>query len=213
MIDLPLPEELPPPLRFYTIADAEGRILQSGRQPIEYLTVPEGARLILDQAGDPGTEMVDEDDVVVPKPAVVPTIAEQRRDGIYRVNSEAGRVRARFVTTIPAQDMVYLEKAAEARRYLAAYPAPEHEPAELDDSPELGFPFIATEIGITGPTAFAVAQTYVQGAALFRQVGAAIEGIRLGGVAAIEAAPSLVVIDATVAAVLDALLLIPIPEV
>jgi hypothetical protein len=138
-------------------------------------------------------------------------IAALRAAGIARVNAAAGQVRARFVTVIPAQDMVYLEKAAEARRYLTTYPAPEDEPPALDPSPELGFPFIAAEIGITAPSAYAVAQIYVQGAALFRQAGAAIETIRLGAVAAIEIAGTPAAITAAEAACAEALRLIPTP--
>ena len=47
-------------------------------------------------------------------------LAPLRAAAVQRVYAAAGRVRARFATQIPAQDMVYLEKAAEARRFLAA---------------------------------------------------------------------------------------------
>ena len=88
-------------------------------------------------------------------------IAALRRAGIAEVNRMVGAVRASFVTVIPAQDMVYLEKAAEARRFLAAYPTPEDVPDEIDPDPALGFPFILAEIGITAPTACEVAAVYV----------------------------------------------------
>jgi hypothetical protein len=117
-------------------------------------------------------------------------IARLRAAGIARVNAAAGRVRARSVTVIPAQDMVYLEKAFEARRFLAAHPTPEDAPELIDTDPVLGFPWIAAEIGITAPSAFEIAQVYVQGAALFRAAGAAIDGVRLAAVRAIELAES-----------------------
>lgn len=123
-------------------------------------------------------------------------IVALRAAAIGRVNATAGTVRARFITAIPGQDMIYLEKAAEARRYLAAYPAPADEPATLDPDPELGYPFLIAEIGITAPSAWALAQVWVQGAALFRQLGSGIETIRLGSVAALEAAASPVEIAA-----------------
>ena len=136
-------------------------------------------------------------------------LAGLRTAAIARVNAAAGAVRARFVTVIPAQDMVYLEKAAEARRYLTLYPDPADAPAALDPSPELGFPFLAAEIGITAPTAHAVAGVYVAGAARFRAAGAAIESLRLGAVAAIEAAQTPAAIAAAEADATAALQLIP----
>lgn len=138
-------------------------------------------------------------------------LAAIRAAGIGRVNAAAGRVRARFVTTIPAQDMVYLDKGAEARRFLATYPFPEDEPEAIDPDPVLGFPWIVAEIGITAPTGYGVAQVYVQGAALFRQVGAAIDGIRLAAVAAIETATSPAEIAAAEESADATLALIPTP--
>jgi hypothetical protein len=137
-------------------------------------------------------------------------IGALRTEGVARVNALAGQVRARFVTVIPAQEMIYLEKAAEARRYLDHYPTPEDAPEALDTSPVTGFPFIVAEIGITAPSAYAVAKIYAEGAALFRQVGSAIETIRLGAVAAIEAAGAPAEIDAAHAAAASALALIPL---
>ena len=76
-------------------------------------------------------------------------IAALRRDAVNRINELCGQVRARFVTVIPAQDMIYLEKASEGRRFLAEYPDPESQPAEVDPDPSMGFPFISREVGIT----------------------------------------------------------------
>ena len=57
-----------------------------------------------------------------------------------------------------------------------------------------------------------MAQFYVAGAALFRQVGAAIDGIRLGTARAIELAATPAEIDAAEAAATAAFAAIPIPE-
>ena len=78
-------------------------------------------------------------------------------------------MRASFVTVIPAQDMVYLEKAGEARRFLVAYPTPADVPETVDADPVLGFPFVLAEVGITAPTAWEVAVVYVTGAHLPRR--------------------------------------------
>jgi hypothetical protein len=138
-------------------------------------------------------------------------IAGLRTAGIARVNAAAGQVRARFVTLIPAQDMVYLDKGAEAQRFLSAYPSPEDAPEVIDPDPALGFPWIAAEVGITAPSGFAVAQVYVQGAALSRQAGAAIDGVRLAAVRAIELAETPAEIAAAEAACAEGLRLIPTP--
>src|SRR5207342_2550521 len=85
-------------------------------------------------------------------------------------------------------EMVYLAKEAEGLRFFAIYPEPGSEPDPIDGSPGGGFPFLAAEVGITAPTPRELAMVWVQGAALFRQVGAAIETIRLGAVAGIAGA-------------------------
>ncbi|MER2508604.1 hypothetical protein [Amaricoccus sp.] len=127
-------------------------------------------------------------------------IAGERAAAIARVNARAGALRGRVVTVIPGQEMIYLEKASEARRYLAAYPAPEDIPGALDADPATGFPFLCAELGITADDPHALALIWIGGASLFRQIGAAIETIRLGAVAAIEAAASPVGIAAAEAA-------------
>ena len=139
-------------------------------------------------------------------------IAALRRDAVNRINELCGQVRARFVTVIPAQDMIYLEKASEGRRFLAEYPDPESQPAEVDPDPSMGFPFISREVGITAATGFEVAMFYVQGAAQFRYVGAAIEAIRLGSVQAVEAAENPEQIAATVNFCSGQLAELPIPS-
>ena len=138
-------------------------------------------------------------------------IAGLRKAGVAEANRLVGAVRASFVTVIPAQDMVYLEKAGEARRFLVAYPTPADVPETVDADPVLGFPFVLAEVGITAPTAWEVAVVYVTGAATFRAAGAALETVRLGTVAAIEVAETPAAIDAALASCAAALALVPVP--
>ena len=138
-------------------------------------------------------------------------IAGLRKAGIAEANRLVGAVRASFVTVIPAQDMVYLEKAGEARRFLVAYPTPADVPETVDADPVLGFPFVLAEVGITASTAWDVAVVYVTGAAIFRAAGAALETVRLGTVAAIEVAETPAAIDAALAGCAAALALVPVP--
>ena len=147
------------------------------------------------------------------KLTVTKDLAPLRVAAVRRVYAAAGAVRARFATQIPAQDMIYLEKAAEARRFLATWPTLEDDPGTIDPDPVSGFPFIAAELGITADTGWEVAQFYVAGAAMFRQVGAVIDGIRLGTARAIELAATPAEIDAAEAAASAAFAAIPIPDV
>ena len=123
-------------------------------------------------------------------------LAGVRQNAIGRVNATIGRTRLRFVTDIPSQEMIYLEKRAEALRYLATDPEPE----TLAD-----FPLIAAEIGITAPTAWQLAQIWVNQSALLVAVAAQLETLRLGTAAAIEAATTAAEIEAAEAAFLQAL--------
>lgn len=105
---------------------------------------------------------------------------------IARVNDWAGRERARHITIAPGQDMIYLAKEAEALRYLA-----DPDPAPAD------YPLICAEVGITAPDAYQIAQVWAYMSAMWRQVAAQIETLRLGTIAQIEAAQT----EAAVAAI------------
>lgn len=107
---------------------------------------------------------------------------------IARVNAAAGQVRRRYITEIPGQEMIYLQKEAEAVAFLAN-PAPD--PAR--------YPFIAAEVGATAPSAHEVAQVYVNLAALLRTAGATLEQLRLGAIVAIETTDTAAGIEAAVA--------------
>ena len=140
-------------------------------------------------------------------------IAALRTAATRRVYAAAGAVRSRFATNLPAQDMIYLEKASEARRYLDAYPTYGSDPDPISDDPVTGYPFIVSELGITADTGWEIAQYYVQGAALFRQAGAAIDGIRLGAAKQIETATTPAALDAIETAALAAFASLPVPSV
>lgn len=125
-----------------------------------------------------------------------PRLAREKLAGVGRINGMADHVRRRFVTAIIGQEMIYIEKEAEARRYLALDP----EPVDLSE-----FPFIAAEVGVTAATAQQVAQLYLNLGAQWRIVGSQLENVRLSGVTAVEAATSIAAIDAAVDAVAQAI--------
>lgn len=113
----------------------------------------------------------------------------EKQEAIQKVNELVDQVRRVFITPIIGQEMIYMEKEAEARLYLA------------DPAPNLAqYPFIASEAGITAPTAYEVAQMYINLGAQWRVVGSMLEQVRLGSIGAIEGATTLSQINAAVGA-------------
>nr|WP_323779534.1 hypothetical protein [Amylibacter sp.] len=95
------------------------------------------------------------------------------------VNAAIGAKREEFITALPGQEMVYLEKEGEAKAYLGADP----EPANLD-----AFPFMKAEAEATGYSAQELAQIILFQSDLWRQIGPLIEAARVGANVAIKAA-------------------------
>lgn len=106
-------------------------------------------------------------------------LSAARGRAIAQVNGWAAQERAKHITAIPGQDMIYLAKEAEAIRWLGADPAPT-DPAD--------FPLIAAEIGITAETSDQLAQLWVNLGHLWRGLAAQIETARLGTIKAITEA-------------------------
>jgi hypothetical protein len=138
----------------------------------------------------------------VERPAPPPPSAEEiaaRTEGLLRraraeaaevINARAGDLRRRFVTAIPGQEAIYLEKRAEARAYIAAA-SQGGDPQDLAD-----YPLLAGEVGLTAPDAWQLAQVWLNRAHLFKRVGAATEGARLAALAALTIAPDYDTIEA-----------------
>lgn len=117
-----------------------------------------------------------------------------RQAAIARVNAAAGAIRARFVTQIPAQEMLYLRKEAEARAWIA------------DPAPDLAdYPLLAAEIGVTAPTAAELAQIWLNLAQIWISVAAPLETARLSGVGALEGAATDEAIDTALSTTLTAI--------
>ncbi|MDX5412898.1 MAG: hypothetical protein LPK02_07605 [Rhodobacterales bacterium] len=117
-------------------------------------------------------------------------LAAEKRAGVARINAMADAVRRRFITPIIGQEMIYIEKETEARRFIAM----ETLPNDLTD-----FPFIASEVGVTAPSAYEVAQLYLNLGAQWRVVGSQLENLRLSSITAIESATTLSQITQTIA--------------
>ncbi|EJL57978.1 hypothetical protein PMI09_00683 [Rhizobium sp. CF122] len=98
------------------------------------------------------------------------------------VDAAAESERLKYITGGSGQAMTYQQKAEEAKRYTAVVEAGGTPPEPA------GFPLLSAEVGITAPTLGDVAAV-VNGAFLQWQIiGGAIEAVRLGTKAAIDAA-------------------------
>lgn len=110
--------------------------------------------------------------------------AELRRikaDVVSEINAAAGSVRARYITAIAGQDMIYREKEREALAYLSADPAP------VDLS---AFPFLSVEAAALGVSVYQLAQIVLFKADEWRAIGPELEALRVASIAAVEVAPN-----------------------
>lgn len=120
-------------------------------------------------------------EIEAPEPVALTLVAAQA-GARAAVNAVRGEVRGRFITTIPGQDMVYLEKEREAREWVAARALETNAPDPAD------FPHIAGEVGVTAPSMDEVAQVYLNMAGMFRAISAMIEREALTALNQIDAA-------------------------
>lgn len=97
-----------------------------------------------------------------------------------KIDSDAEAARLRYITAGSGQAMTYQQKAQEAAAVLSLVGT-----GNIDES---AYPLLAAEIGITAPTLFEVAQVVDGAFQAWRVVGGRIEGLRLGGKAAVAAA-------------------------
>lgn len=122
------------------------------------------------------------------EPITSEDVEQFRIYALDRVNYLAGRERLKLITNIPGQEMLYIQKEAEALDYIAQDP----EPTDMAN-----YPFLEAEVGITAPTALEVAQVYANLSAIFKATGASLENARLGAIAVIETAEDTATMEAT----------------
>lgn len=101
-----------------------------------------------------------------------------------QVAAITSKVRQAFVTPITGQELTYQEKERQALAYLALSADPD--PADPDARDAFGFIF--GEVGITGQTAYQVAQVIAYKAGEMRKFGPMIERLRLQVSADLDAA-------------------------
>jgi len=98
----------------------------------------------------------------------LPDMGQVRASAEAVIDAQADALLAPYMTLTPGRAMTYMAKEAQARQYLEA------------DSPDpADYPLIAGEVGITGDTPQAVAETILAMSRAWHSMGAAIESVRL----------------------------------
>lgn len=124
-------------------------------------------------------------------------LAQALSSSALQVERAIAATRRAFVTDLPAQEMIYLAKEAEARAWQAA------------SAPDLAdYPFLAAEVGLTAATPADLAALWLTMAAQWRGVASQIEAARMTASAAIAAATTPAEAETAVAALQAALALI-----
>lgn len=103
---------------------------------------------------------------------------------IEGINMECGDLRKKFVTSIPAQDMIYQAKEAEAKAFLS----------DSNADPE-DYPMLSAEVGITGDSLYQVAQIIINLSKMLWKLAAGLERVRQGAIKGVEEATTIDSID------------------
>ncbi len=118
-----------------------------------------------------------------------PPLAPRQAAAKAAVDAQAAKCRACCLTNGFGQEMLYLQKEAEARACVS------------DSAPEAAsYPLLAAEIGITGETLGEVAVAIIIRADEWRADAGAIEAVRLSAKRQIDAATSRAEIDSIITA-------------
>ncbi len=122
-------------------------------------------------------------------PTAVPLVAI-KTNLKQRIDTRAENERLKYITPGEGQAMTYQQKVDEARAFKAA-----SNPKAAD------YPVLSSEVGITAETLSEVADIVLAAFALWQQIGAAIEAVRLGAKRDIDAAAD----EAAARAIVDAI--------
>lgn len=119
-------------------------------------------------------------ETVAPQEPEPPTFEQLRASLLWDVDVSAEAERRKYITSGSGQAMTYMQKAAEASRFLASTSA------EAED-----YPLLSAEVGITAASLHDVAVVVNDSYNQWQVIGAAIEAVRLGAKAAIRATGSI----------------------
>lgn len=99
-------------------------------------------------------------------PETVADLDEVKHGALIAIDRDAEKSRLKFITDGAGQAMTYIEKAAEAKRY-------------IDSEGQGDYLFLPLEVGVTGSDLTEVANTILNKYTEWQTVGASIERIRL----------------------------------
>ena len=119
-------------------------------------------------------------------PPPLPPLTDYKSKAQDAIDQAAGRARARYITVAPGQEATYQAKAAEADAYVVA-----GRPA--DTTP---YPILTAEAQARGISVSDMADMVRTMRDQWTQLAAAIEGIRIGGKLAVDAAADHAGVDA-----------------
>ncbi len=103
------------------------------------------------------------------------------------IDSAAETCRLQYMTPGYGQAMVYLQKLAEAQRFITAYPTA-GSPGVPTVADPVDWPFVSAELNINGSSMWAVADTIVTTAQAWLTVAPQVETLRLSAKRAVTAA-------------------------
>lgn len=132
-------------------------------------------------------------------PATANPLAAAQTAATASVNLAAEQARLQFITPGFGMMLSYMEKVQEAKSFLAAYPTDAAFTAASPQPTAAEYPMIFAEVGITASDAFGVATVYQTKYAAWLVIGAQIEHLRLGALAAIAAATTFAEVQAALA--------------
>jgi hypothetical protein len=123
-------------------------------------------------------------------------LSESQAGAIAIVDAQAETCRLQFITPGFGMQLTYIEKQREGSAFLAAFPTAAAFAAASPSPAAWQYPLIYNEIGITGATAWEVAEVFQQNYKNWLIIGGAIERLRLAAHAAIGAATSVAGVNA-----------------
>lgn len=117
-----------------------------------------------------------------------PTLDEAKQDLQMAVDEAAEKERQKYITGGSGQSMTYTEKFNQAVEYSKKWQAHKKNPGQEPEPNENDYLLLNAGLGIDGSTLIEVAETVTYAYAVWQQIGAAIEEVRLKTKMAIEEA-------------------------
>lgn len=108
-----------------------------------------------------------------------PTLEEVKQNLQQKVDEAAEKERQKYITGGSGQSMTYTEKFNQAVDFSKKWQAHKKNPGQEPEPNEYDYLLLNAGLGIDGSTLIEVAETVTYSYAVWQQIGAAIEGVRL----------------------------------